>query len=96
MNGVKKIGLEEARKLVQVGIITIKSEEFSAVLQRFPSVLEAKGRTQYNIAKLVDSSNAVHHVAVVKSFEKGDLPAQSIANALIEDLGPRLILNFRR
>lgn len=92
MNGVKKIGLEEARKLVQVGIITIKSEEFSAVLRRFPSVLEAKGRTQYNIAKLVDSNNAVHHVAVVKSFEKGDLPAQSIANALIEDLGPRLIL----
>ena len=92
MTGARKISLEEARKLVEVSVITIKSEEFSAVLRRFPPTIEAKGRTQYNIAKFTDSNNATHHVAVVKSFEKGDLPAQSIANALIEDLGPSLIL----
>jgi nucleoside phosphorylase len=92
LNIPKKITLGDARRLVDYAVITVKAEEFAAVLRRFPVEMEARGQTQYNVAHFNDESGTTRHVAIVKSWEQGDISAQSIANALVSDLEPRLIL----
>jgi hypothetical protein len=87
-----KITIEQAKSRVDYGIITIKPEEFSAVLKRLPPRFEALGQTQYNISQIEDALGNTCCAAVVKSWDQGDLPLQSIANALITDLQPRAII----
>jgi nucleoside phosphorylase len=88
----KRITLSEARQIVDVGVITFKAEELAAVLARLPPELEARGQTQYNIVPLVDHRGTQFYVAIVRAWEQGDLPAQSIAHALISDLSPRVLI----
>jgi len=92
MGGVTQISLAEARDCVDVGIVTMKTEEFRAVLQRFPIELEADGKIRYNISTFIDASGKGHAAAVVRTSEQGDLSAQATAASLIEDLRPNLIV----
>jgi nucleoside phosphorylase len=92
MADVTQISLAEARQSVDVGILTIKTEEFRAVLQRFPIQFEAHGKIPYNISPFVDASGKAHAAAVVRTSEQGDISAQATAASLIEDLRPNLIV----
>jgi nucleoside phosphorylase len=88
----KEISLAQAQAYVDVGIITMKSEEFIAVLKRFPPEFEAHGKLQYNISRFVSAAGHPRCVAIVRTNEQGDISAQSTANSLIEDLRPTLIV----
>jgi nucleoside phosphorylase len=92
MNVPKSITLSEAREIVDVGIITIKSEELSAIVARLPPETEALGQTRYNITRFKDHNGTQYHAAIVRAWEQGDLSAQSIAHALITDLNPRVLI----
>jgi nucleoside phosphorylase len=82
------ISVDEARDCVDLGIITMKIEEFQAVLQRFPTTFEAYGKLKYNISQFVDANGKPHYAAVVRTNEQGDLSAQATARSLIDDLKP--------
>jgi nucleoside phosphorylase len=92
MNVPARITLRAAREIVDVGIVTIKSEELAAVLARLPPEVEARGQTQYNISRFSDDSGREYHAAIVRAWEQGDLPAQSIVHALVTDLAPSVLI----
>jgi nucleoside phosphorylase len=89
---IKEISLAQAMAVVDVGIITMKAEEFSAVLKRFPLEFKAFGKLQYNISRFVGADHQPRYAAIVRTNEQGDISAQSTANSLIEDLKPSLLV----
>jgi nucleoside phosphorylase len=81
---------------VDIGIVTIRDDEFRAVLAAFPdSAGTFKGaRTQREYAlRWADAGHgARYRLAVLRQIEQGNGEAQSAARDLIEDLTPQLIL----
>ncbi|WP_437276475.1 hypothetical protein WME90_35250 [Sorangium sp. So ce375] len=97
----KALGLEEnlttlAQRQVDVGILTIKDEEFEAVLQAFPDgsdvYVSPATHRHYNMRITEAAGGATYRVAIMRQSEQGNGEAQSAARDLIEDLSPRLIL----
>jgi nucleoside phosphorylase len=78
---------------VDFAIITIREDEFEAVLQRFPAEAEngASGRT-YGICQVQTKTGKSCRVAVVRSSEQGNDAAQQVANDVISDLMPQMLL----
>ncbi|MBO0796903.1 MAG: hypothetical protein J2P36_38980, partial [Ktedonobacteraceae bacterium] len=74
-------------------IITIRHDEFAAVLQRFPSKphIGPSGRT-YGICEVRAKTGNFCKVAIVRCSEQGNDLAQQIANDIIADLNPQMIL----
>jgi nucleoside phosphorylase len=78
---------------VDFGIITIREDEFEAVLQRFPDRLGlVSGRRQYNLRRLAIGDGGEYTVAIVRCAAQGNGEAQQVANALLEELAPRWLL----
>src|SRR5690349_12092682 len=78
---------------VDFGIITIREDEFEAVLQRFPDRLGlVSGRRQYNIRRLAIGDGDAYTVAIVRCAAQGNGEAQQVANALLDELAPRWLL----
>jgi nucleoside phosphorylase len=74
---------------VDVGIITIRADEFTAVLQRLPEKQPPlTGRRRYRVRRLQLSDNEYYTIAVVRCVEQGNGEAQAAARDLLEDLGP--------
>lgn len=74
-------------------IITIRSDEFAAVLQRFPTkVQKGSGGRTYGISEIHTRTGENCQVAVVRCSEQGNDVAQQIANDVIADLDPQMIL----
>ncbi|MEP7120701.1 MAG: tetratricopeptide repeat protein, partial [Byssovorax sp.] len=81
------------RGKVDFGIITIREDEFIAVLDKFPDEIEiVSGRSQYNLRRLTLSDGKSYTVAIVRCVAQGNGEAQQVANALIEELAPRWLL----
>lgn len=78
---------------VDCAIITIRSDEFAAVLQRFPTQVQKgpSGRT-YGISQVATKTRKTCKVAVVRSSEQGNDAAQQVANDVINDLDPQILL----
>ena len=78
---------------VDFAIITIRPDEFAAVLQRFPTQVQKgpSGRT-YGISQVITKTGKTCRVAVVRSSEQGNDAAQQVANDLINDLDPQILL----
>src|SRR4051812_35154958 len=76
-----------------IGIITIRDDEFQAVLDAFPGngKMEVKQR-HYNIRAADAGGGARYRVAVMRLIEQGNGEAQNAARDMISDLAPRLIL----
>lgn len=81
---------------IDIGILTIKEEEFEAVLDAFPKehsiYTSAVTKRQYILRTAIAGGEATYRVAIVRQPEQGNGEAQSAARDLIEDLHPRLIL----
>lgn len=79
---------------VDFAIITIKEEEFEAVLRRFPTTSSASGLWEYNVSDLptpgADGESC--RVVTVRTLKQATSEAQSLTSYLIEDLDPRWIL----
>ena len=77
---------------VDFGIITIREDEFAAVLKRFHPRDHAQGERLYGITETPTSSTESYLVATVRCIEQGTGEAQNVANDLINDLDPNWIL----
>lgn len=79
-------------KDVDIGILTIREDEFRAVLEAFPGDRhEVRLTRHYNVVDVEDDTSG-YRVAILRQIEQGNGEAQSVARDLIDDLAPTLIL----
>lgn len=77
---------------VDFAIISVRSDEFAAVLQRFShKAYEGTSGRTYGIAEIRTKSGKNYKVAMVRS-ERGTGAAQQVANDIINDLDPQILL----
>jgi CheY-like chemotaxis protein/two-component sensor histidine kinase len=80
---------------VDVGILTIKDEEFEAVLAQFSEGIghyEAPSHRHYSL-RLADAGGGLHYrIAIARQVEQGTGDAHDLARDLMTDLAPRLII----
>jgi len=74
------------------GIITIREDEFEAVLQRLPFEELVAGRQRYAISRLKTVSEDEYVIASVRCLEPGTGQAQDVARTMIDELNPQWIL----
>lgn len=84
--------LADVKGKVDFGIITIREDEFEAVLHRFPAAGRVSGRRQYNLRRVELPGGGSYLVAVLRCIEQGNGEAQSAAQDLLEDLSPQWLL----
>lgn len=78
---------------VDVGIITIRVDEFEAVLARYSKHRHVNGiEANYFVADVVDAQGHDRIVAIARSTEQGQGPAQALASAMITELNPAWLL----
>nr|HEX4316260.1 hypothetical protein [Kofleriaceae bacterium] len=79
-----------------VGVLTIKDEEFEAVLDVFSDESELyegpKSKRHYNLRTADAGKEKTYRIAIVRHVEQGTGDAQTTARDMIEDLDPKLIL----
>src|SRR5688572_20162079 len=77
---------------VDFGIITIREDEFAAVLQRVPEKIgTVSAHRRYRLRRLPLSAAESYTVAIVRCMEQGNGEAQDAARDLLEDLAPAWI-----
>jgi|SRR6266567_5657664 len=78
---------------VDIAIITIREDEFEAILQRFnpKPYREPQGRS-YGISKVEISNGRNYTIAVARCSEQGNDTSQKLAHDIIHNLDPQLIL----
>jgi nucleoside phosphorylase len=78
---------------VDYGIITIRQDEFTAVLDRLPGRSTVSGgRKLYEFASVAVDGGGRRGVAVVRCLSQGQGTAQSVTAQMISDLQPRVLL----
>jgi nucleoside phosphorylase len=79
---------------VDFAIITIREDEFEAVLQRFPAVEAQYGDSGrvYGICQVQTKTEKSCKIALVRSSEQGNDAAQQVTNDVIRDLDPQMLL----
>jgi nucleoside phosphorylase/tetratricopeptide (TPR) repeat protein len=83
----------ELKGKVDFGIITIREDEFEAVLQRFHSKLGVVGGPRkYHLYRLELSPRETYTVALIRAAEHGNGEAKGAADAMLDDLAPRWLL----
>jgi nucleoside phosphorylase len=82
----------EYKGRVDFGIITIREDEFEAVLDRFPKVDVVEARRRYRIRRLPLTGGDAYTIAVVRCAEQGTSDALNTARDLLEDLDPAFLL----
>jgi nucleoside phosphorylase len=79
---------------VDIGILTIRDDEFRAMLDVFPSkagIFKGKDR-EYTLRHADACVGEQYTVAVLRQIEQGNGEAQDAARDLIDDLAPKLVL----
>jgi nucleoside phosphorylase len=82
--------VSEVRGKVDVAIISIREDEFDAILSRFPDRRRVQGRRLYDFS-VVRTRTSNLGVVIVRCLEQGQGTAQAVAGDLIEDVSPRWI-----
>lgn len=78
---------------VDIGILTIRDDEFAAVLSAFPEKDGTyKGLREYALRVCNAGGGQRYRVAILRQLEQGNGEAQDAARDLIEDLDPSLML----
>ena len=78
---------------IDFSILTIREDEFDAVLKRFPKqdIYSAKNRS-YVISRVSLPDNNYYLVALVRAIEQGEGHGQNVARDAIEDLDPQWLI----
>jgi nucleoside phosphorylase len=84
--------IEDVKGKVDFGIITIRQDEYEAVLKRLPPESIASGRQTYALSRLTTSNDDEYLIASVRCPEQGNGQGQATAHMLIEELNPQWIL----
>lgn len=80
--------------IIDIGILTIREDEFRAVLQVFPDghgIYKGRHR-EYTLRTADAGQGARYRVAILRQIEQGNGEAQEAARDLIDDLQPSLLL----
>lgn len=77
--------------MIDIGIITVREDEFSAVLRQIPKESELSHSRRYNIGN-VEANGTQLSVAIMRCQEEGTGEAQSATRDMIEDLAPACVL----
>lgn len=86
------LDIKQIKGKVDFCIITIREDEFEAVLQRFSPTATVEGRRRYGLSYLKTNDNAEYVIALARCHEQGTGEGQNIAHDLIEDLDPQWLL----
>jgi nucleoside phosphorylase len=83
-----------APPIIDIGILTIREDEFRAVLHAFPDDHGIhKGRhREYTLRSADAGEGARYRLAILRQVEQGNGEAQEAARDLIDDLQPSLLL----
>jgi hypothetical protein len=87
-----ELNIADVKGKVDFGIITIREDEFKAVLDRLPTESYTTGRQSYALSRLKTSNDDEYLIASVRCLEQGNLAGQAVAQKLIEDLNPQWII----
>lgn len=88
----ESIAAKSLRGHVDIGIITIREDEFEAMLDRFPARRHVKGTgSDYQYSKVITKTDEELSVVVARSPEQGQGAAQALASSMITDLAPRWV-----
>src|SRR5262245_34054316 len=79
----------EVKGKIDFAIITVREDEFKAVLERFPAGQDVEGRRTYSLTRLPVSEDSEYLIATARSIEQGESAAQDLARDMIEDLDPQ-------
>lgn len=80
--------------IIDIGILTIREDEFRAVLQVFPDghgIYKGRHR-EYTLRTADAGQGARYRLAILRQIEQGNGEAQEAARDLIDDLQPSLLL----
>jgi nucleoside phosphorylase len=88
----KRTNISELKGKVDFGIITIREDEFEAVLRRLPTEELVTGRQTYAVSRLKTVNEDDYVIASVRCPEQGNAQGQSVAHTLIEELAPQWLL----
>jgi nucleoside phosphorylase len=89
----KTIHVNRLKGRIDFAIITIREDEFEAVLRRLqPRTPVVGGRQFYEYCKLRKHDGRSATVAVVRAYDQGQTVAQSVSRDTIEDLFPRWLI----
>ncbi len=83
---------QELKGTVDFGILTIRADEYTAVLRHFPNRETVKGHAYYECSGVHTDDGREACVAVARCLEQGHGPAHEAARDLIDDLAPAWIL----
>lgn len=84
---------DSIKEKVHFAIITIRQDEFEAVLKRFPKQTEVEGKQAlYAYSECTTVSGANCGIAVARCSHPGQAEAQSLTTAIIQDLDPDWLL----
>jgi nucleoside phosphorylase/tetratricopeptide (TPR) repeat protein len=87
-----QLDLAEVRGKVDFGIISIREDEFEAVLEHFPVTGRTTGRRQYNLSRIDLAAGGAYLLAMIRCVEQGGGEAQAAAHDLLDELNPRWLL----
>jgi nucleoside phosphorylase/energy-coupling factor transporter ATP-binding protein EcfA2 len=82
----------EIKGKVDFGIITVREDEFRAVLKRFHPEDFAYGNREYSMSRLQSDSGGEYLIAAVRCPEQGEKQGQDMARDMIEDLDPQWLV----
>lgn len=88
-----QVDAASVRGTIDVGIVTIKQEEFTAVLDYFPVDAWIVGqRREYQLCEMNEGPEHEQRVAIVRCAEQGGGAVQLVATDLLDELMPRWLL----
>ena len=82
----------QVKSQVHFGIITMRTDEFEAVLHRFPPQDNAMGQNRLYSLSRFSVGQTEYTVAVMRCPEQGEGEAQDAARDLIDELDPRWLV----
>jgi nucleoside phosphorylase len=91
---MKTTDLAKVPPVVDIGILTIRDDEFKSVLAAFPvghAIYKSRHR-EYTIRTANAGKRKQYTVALLKQIEQGNGEAQEAARDLLDDLQPSLLL----
>lgn len=84
---------EPAIHYADIAVITVRQDEFTAMLGRLPGYKQTTGRSwDYQCATVAAGAAGSLNIAVGRLLDQGSLSAQMLATAMILDLNPKWIL----
>lgn len=84
----------DAPPVIDIGILTIRDDEFRAVLDAFPKKagVHRGKRREYTLRYAETADNQRYTLAILKQIEQGNGEAQDAARDLLDDLEPTMLL----